>query len=297
LADGVATVASRRPKLPVLVISPAPISGDEADTYRAAGVPVVGSLLDAVTGLKALVDVYASGPGDPVHSDSPSHEDFGAGTPLSEQASKRFLADRGIEMLHEVVAASVEEALAAARQIGYPVVLKAAGAGLMHKSEHQLVALEVADDNAVREQFTELSERGRSLDPNGFEGVIVTRFVVGGVDVLLGVSVDPDFGPMVLLGAGGVLAELIADIAVAPAPMDEPQARALLDSTKISGLLHGHRGSVVCDTDALIDLVVRLSQVAATEADVLQAIDLNPVRVMPADQGVVVLDALVVGSS
>ena len=297
LADGLAKVASRRQKLPVLVISPAPVSAEEADTYRAAGVPVVGSLLDAVTAVKALVDVYAPGAGDLVDSDSPSRHDVGAGKPLSEPASKRFLSDRGIEMPHEVVAGSAAEALVAARSIGFPVVLKAAGAGLTHKSEHQLVALEVADDNAVGEQFTELSKRARALDPDGFEGVIVTRLVGGGVDVLLGVSVDPDFGPMMLLGAGGVLAELIADIAVAPAPLDEPQARALLDSSKISGLLHGHRGSAVCDTDALIDLVVRLSLVAATEANVLEAIDLNPVRVMSADHGLVVLDALVVGSS
>jgi acyl-CoA synthetase (NDP forming) len=293
LADGVAATAARHRDLPILVVSPAPVSAEESAAYTDAGVPVVRSLLDAVTALSSLVDAAFPGRLDEV-GPAPVPAATGSGRALSEPTSKRYLAERGLPMPRELVVTTVDGARKAGTEIGYPVVLKAAGAGLTHKSEEGLVVLDVPDEPALEAAFEDLDRRGRQLDPAGYEGVAVSRFVGDGVEVVLGVSVDPDFGPMVLFGSGGVLTELVADVAVAPAPLDVPAARALVSSAKVARLLAGYRGSPPADVDAVVDLLVGLSQVAVEEAGALQAIDLNPVRVLPVGRGIAVLDALVV---
>jgi acyl-CoA synthetase (NDP forming) len=293
LADGVAAVAACHPELPVLVVSPAPISTQEAAAYAAAGVPVVGSLLDAVVAVSAAV--RSRFPHRPL---PPSVPHAGAarvreGRALSEPGSKAYLLERGVPFPAERLIADPAAARTAATEIGYPVVLKAAGAGLTHKSEHGLVVVGV-DDGTLDATFADLDARGRALDPDGYEGVVIADQVGEGVEMVVGVTVDPSFGPMVLLGSGGVLTELIADVAVAPAPLSADDAAALVQSTKVARLLAGYRGSPARDVGALVDLLVRVSRVAATDAENLEAIDLNPVRVLPVGEGVAVLDALVV---
>ena len=295
LADGVAAAARSHPGLPVVVVSPAPISAEEAAAYSGAGIPVMPSLLDAVKTIGA-VSRAAFPYAEPVEApQTPARAP--TGRPLSEPASKRYLADRGVAVSPEVVVTDARSARRAAVEIGYPLALKAAGSGLMHKTENRLVVLGVTDEAALDEAFADLGSRGMALDPLGYEGVVVSRFVGPGVEVVVGVTVDPDFGPMIVLGAGGVLTELLDDVAVAPAPLDADEARALIGSTRISRLLAGYRGGEPADVDALVDLVVDLSKVGVREAASLQAIDLNPVRVLTAGQGIVVLDALVVESS
>ena len=297
LADGVAAVAARHPDLPVLVVSPAPVSAEEATTYAAAGVPVVRSLLDATEALAAVVDAVHPGHRHGATGSEPGQTPVAEGHALSEPASKAFLAERGLPTPPEVVVSNIDEARKVAIDIGYPLVLKAAGAGLTHKTENRLVALDVQDEASLDRHVDDLDRRGRLLDPDGFEGVVVSRFVGAGVEVVIGVDVDPDFGPMVLFGAGGVLTELMDDVSVAPAPLDHDRARALVGATRVARLLDGHRGAEPADVDALVDLLVRLSEVAADEGHALTGVDLNPVRVLPAGQGVAILDALVVRSS
>ncbi|WP_114905845.1 acetate--CoA ligase family protein [Ornithinimicrobium murale] len=292
LAEGVAATAAAHPLLPVIVVSPAPMSSLESETYAKAGVPVVASLLDAVVTVRAVLDVAHPAP-SPLPDGAATTSGL-TGRPLSEPASKQWLARRGIPVLPEVVATSPESAGSAATQVGYPLVLKAAGSGLTHKTEHGLVVLDVKDQEELNQHFVELDRRGRALDPTGYEGVLVSRFVAPGVDVMLGLTVDPDFGPMLVMGAGGVLTELIGDVAVAPVPLSAEVARSMVASTKVGRLLRGYRGSDPADVDALVELLVRLSEVAADEGGALEAIDLNPVRVMPVGQGTAVLDALVV---
>jgi acyl-CoA synthetase (NDP forming) len=293
LADGVSSVARAHPDLPFLVVSPAPVDEAESAAYAGAGVPVVGSLLDAVVAVEAAVRAAFPRRATPPAADH-GQTDGRAGHSLSEPASKAFLAERGLPIPAEDVVTDLAAARAAAAAVGYPLVLKAAGRDLTHKSEHGLVVVGIEDDAALAETFAQLDRRGRELDPEGYEGVVVTRQVGAGVEVVVGVTVDPDFGPMVLLGAGGVLTELIADVAVAPAPLTAEAAAALIGTTKVARLLAGYRGGPAGDVDALVDLLVRVSQMAVDEAATLEAVDLNPVRVLPAGQGVAVLDALVV---
>jgi acyl-CoA synthetase (NDP forming) len=298
LAEGVAAVATAHPALPIVVVSPAPVDAEAAEIYRAAGVPVVVSTLDAAVALGALAaavtEPIAEAAGGTAVPPADAGDGAVAGTALSEARSRAFLRAGGVPVPEEVVADSADAAVAAAARIGYPVVAKAAGSGLTHKTEEGLVRLGLADADAVRAACDELSERGRRLDPDGYEGVLVTSMVTDGEEVVIGVSTDPDFGPLVLFGAGGVTAELVADVALAPAPLDRDAARRLIARTRVARLLDGYRGSAPLDVEALIDVMVAVSVVAAKRAGEIVAIDLNPVRVLPAGEGVAVLDALVV---
>lgn len=295
LASGVATVAAEHPGLPVVVVGPSPLDPAEAAVYQAAGLPVVGSLLDAVTVLEAFHVLLPPDEQDAAPAVPAGHA--GAGGGLSEPESKRLLAEHGIAFPREHLAATTDEAATAAAGMGYPVVLKAAGAALTHKSELGLVVLGVEDEPSLRRSADELQERGRAADPAGYEGVLVSTFVGEGVDTVLGVTVDPDFGPMVLVGSGGVTAELIDDVALGPAPLTEQEASRLLARTHVDTLLQGYRGSPACDRAALVALMVRLSEAAVALAAEVQAVDLNPVRVAHGRGGAVALDALVVRSA
>jgi acyl-CoA synthetase (NDP forming) len=290
LADGVAAIAAERPDLPILLVSPSPLGESEARSIRRVGVPVAGSLLDAVAVLRALRP--------PTPTEAPT--EAGASAPpaaLSEPQSKRLLTDLGLTFPAELTATSLEQARRAAAEIGYPVVLKGAGAGIAHKSEHGLVALDVPDEATLTGEYARLDRLGRDLDPAGFEGVVVSSLVPAGVEVMVGVVVDRGFGPMVLVGGGGVLSELMGDVALAPAPLTAAEAARLLAATRVDRLLTGYRGAAAADRTALVDLLVRASEAAVRLGDDIEAVDLNPVRVLPEGQGVRILDALVVRST
>lgn len=292
LARATADVADEHPAMPIVVVSPAPPDEDERHVYAAAGIPVVGSLLDAVAVVRAVSDV------------SPRYERSEAVDPptdpaphvrsLSEPASKRLLAGYGITFPDEVLAYSVDDAVAAARDLGYPVVLKAAGSDFVHKTDHELVVLDVPDRDSLRQHYLDLAERARRLGE--LEGVLVAQQVPEGVDVMLGVTIDPEFGPLVVCGVGGTMTELVADVATAPVPLARPAAERLLDSTRVGRLLGGYRGTPNHDRDALITQLLRLSAAADDLRDEVTAVDLNPVRVLPGRGGTVALDAVVMRS-
>jgi acetyltransferase len=299
LAEGVAAVAAERRELPILLVSASPLGEVEERALRRAGVPVAASLLDAVAVLKALrppasaASAAASAAEEDAPRASTSRSLSETSRSLSEPQSKRLLADLGLAFPPEVTATSPAQARQVAAEIGYPVVLKGAGAAIAHKSEHGLVALDVPDEAALAREYARLDGAGRTLDPDGFEGVVVTPLVPDGVDVVVGVVADPDFGPMVLVGSGGVLSELVRDVALAPAPLDRAAADRLLASTRVDALLTGYRGAPPSDRDALVELLVRVSEVATRLDAEVEAVDLNPVRVLRPGNGVRILDALV----
>ena len=126
------------------------------------------------------------------------------------------------------------------------------------------------------------------------DGVLVQPMAAAGRDVILGINRDPTWGPLLMVGLGGVLVEALGDIALAPVPLDRAAAGALLGRLKGAAILGAHRGAPPADTDALIDVMVRLSHFAADHADDIAEIDLNPVIVHAKGQGVTVVDALIV---
>jgi acetyltransferase len=148
----------------------------------------------------------------------------------------------------------------------------------------------------VRAAAETVLARGREAlggaDP---EGLVVQEQVTGGVEVIAGFKVDPEFGPFVLLGMGGVTAELLRDIALRPAPVAPDEVLHMVDELRGAPLLRGFRGAPPADVEALADAVSRLSHLGADLADELAEADLNPIAVLPAGRGVRILDALFIG--
>lgn len=212
-------------------------------------------------------------------------------TALNEVESKALLRDFGIPLPPERMVGTTDGAVAAANEIGYPVVLKAVSAALPHKSDAGLVCLNLADANAVRQAAATVTARTASLSVT-LDGMLIAKQVVGGTEVVLGVQRDVEMGPVVMFGMGGVLVELFRDVSFAPATLDREQARAMVSETRAARLLAGFRGRKPGDVDALCDALVALGRLASDLGDAIDAVDINPLLV--GEQGAVALDALVV---
>ena len=184
---------------------------------------------------------------------------------------------------------------AAAAHLGYPVVLKIESPDLPHKTEAGGVRLRLADEGAVRKAFDEIMASARRYKPEArLDGVLVQETVRGGVETIAGLSRQEPFGMGVVFGAGGVLVELVKDAAMEIAPFGVAEARAMVARTRVAKLLDGYRGSAPSDIDSLAGLLARLSRIGAAYSGYLEAIDINPVLVLPQGEGVCILDALVI---
>ena len=212
------------------------------------------------------------------------------GRSLSEHASKELLARYGVPCASERLAATPEEAMRAAVELGFPVVAKLCGDGIAHKSERDLVRLGLASAEAVRDAARDLLARRRAED--GEVGVLVAEQVRGLRELIAGVVRDPVFGPCVMLGLGGVLAEALHDVVFAVAPLHAGEARRMLAGLRSRGLLERpFRGEPPVDADALAAILSGLGRLAAERPDVV-AVDLNPLVVRGGRP--VAVDALVV---
>jgi acetyl-CoA synthetase (ADP-forming) len=211
---------------------------------------------------------------------------------LTEPETKTLLASYGIAVTREQVCATADEAARVAASYGFPVVLKAVARGLIHKSDIGGVHLGLRTESEVRQAFAaiESAVATRATDAR-FEGCLVQEQVEPGSELILGIKRDEVFGPVVVAGAGGVLVELVKDVAMALAPAGRDQARAMLERLSIWPLLNGYRGRPALDVDAAADALARLSWLAADLGDRLEALDINPLAVRPRGRGVVALDA------
>ena len=218
-----------------------------------------------------------------------------AGTALSEHAAKALLAQAGIPFLAERMAADARAAGEAADAIGYPVVLKIVSPDIEHKTEIGGVLVGVAHRAGVEAGFATLMERAAGHRPDArIEGVLVAPMAGKGVEVIVGVSRDPVFGPAVMFGLGGVHVEVLKDVTFRLAPFGRDEAERMIDEIRGRALLSGVRGAAPADVDALAELLVKVSEFAAAHRDDVETIDLNPVVALAAGEGVVALDALVV---
>lgn len=214
------------------------------------------------------------------------------GDVATEAAAKRVLGEAGLPMLPEVLCASAEDAIQAAHSMGYPVVAKISSPDIPHKTEIGGVMLNLQDGDAVRNAHATLLQRARSAVPDArIDGVLIAPMLKGGIETIIGVHMDPTFGPMVMYGAGGTAVELYRDVAFASAPLDTDRARSLLGQVRSTALLRGWRGAPVADEAALVDALCRLSQFALDHADELESIDINPLVVR--EQGAFCLDAVI----
>src|SRR5207248_819351 len=177
---------------------------------------------------------------------------------LGDVAAKRLLGGYGVPMAREIIAATPEAAADAATKLGYPVVLKAMSRAIVHKSDVGAVTLGLASPDAVEATAREMAQRLGAL-----EGFVVQETVAGEAEVIVGARRDPQFGPVVLVGLGGIAVEILKDVALAPAPVTAERARGLLDALRAAPLLHGARGRPPLDVAAVADAVVRVSWLAA----------------------------------
>lgn len=189
----------------------------------------------------------------------------------------------------ERVVATVDEAVEAATTLGLPVAVKLGGEGIAHKTERGLVRLRLSDAEAVRRAATELLAAARPED--GEVHLLVAPMVEGTRELICGLMVDPQFGPTVMLGIGGVMAEAIADVAFRPAPIDERGARDMVASLRLQSLLGEFRGESAVDVDVLVRCLVGLGRLADERQDIA-SVDVNPV-IVRRDGSLVAVDALV----
>ncbi len=208
---------------------------------------------------------------------------------LSEPDSKQIVAAYGVRLPSERLASDPEAAVAAAREIGFPVVLKLAGDGIAHKTERRLVRVGVADEASVRAEAHDLLSRARPAD--GQVALLVAEQVRGHRELIAGVVRDPQFGACVLLGLGGILAEAVGDAVFAVAPVARSEALAMVDGLATSHLLtQPFRGEPAIDREALADILEGLGRLALEHPEI-ESVDLNPLIVV-GDQPIAV-DALV----
>lgn len=211
---------------------------------------------------------------------------------LNEAESKRLFAAFGVRGAHEVVAATPAEAAAAAKAIGDSVVVKVLSRHIAHKSDVGGVKVSVPADR-VAETCSEMQEAilGHGL---GVEGFLVQEMVRGGLEVILGLHQDPQLGPAILLGMGGVAAELFDDVSIRLLPIARSDAEQMVAELKTAKLLQGYRGAPPRDLEALIDAIMAFARLAEHFGARLLEAEINPLFVMPAGQGVYAADGLAI---
>jgi len=223
----------------------------------------------------------------------PSLPPFPAGT-LPEYAGKQRLATLGISVLEGALARDVDEAAIIARRIGYPVVLKAQAAALGYKSDVGGVMLNIADETNLRRSWTQVMENVSRARPDlSLEGILVERMAAPGLEMIVGAKRDPNWGPVVLVGMGGIWTEALGDVRLLPP--DLSQGMILKEIAKLKGfaLLRGARGLPALDCAAVAQTVSRVGRLMLARPE-LTEIDINPLVVYPKDHGVVAIDALLV---
>ncbi len=212
---------------------------------------------------------------------------------LGEAQTGQLLAYYGIPMPPSALVHDAAAALAAGRGMGFPVVLKIQSPDIAHKTEAGGVELHVSDDT-LHAAYERLMTNVRQHSPDArLEGVQVQKMMPPGHEMVVGVLNDIDFGPLVMLGLGGIYVEELKDVVFAPLPIAHGAALQMIDRLKSSAILKGARGRPPADLAALADFIVAVSRLAADSDGVLGEIDFNPVLVYPKGQGVVAVDALV----
>jgi len=205
---------------------------------------------------------------------------------LGEYLSSALLAECGLSMNQSMLVNSEEELASVAEQLHYPVVLKTASRGVDHKSDVNGVVLGIGDAETLQNSYAEMAQRLG-------DATLIAPMIEGqGVEMILGVSRDEQFGPMVVMGFGGVHAEVLQDVAVLAPPFDAAAARRALDRLRLRPMLDGVRGESACDIDAFCEMAARLSALALAFADDIREIDINWVRL--GAWGALGLDALIV---
>ncbi len=211
----------------------------------------------------------------------------------TEYDSKQVLAAYGIPVTKEAPAGSAKEAVAQARRIGYPVALKVLSPDISHKTEVGGIRLNLHTDKAVRDAYAQIMKSAKTCAPHAEVGGVLVQEMLGeGVEVIIGVTRDPVFGPSLMFGLGGVFVEVLQDVSFRVAPLTADDADEMIREVKGARVLAGVRGKPAADTKAIIDVILKVSQLAVDHADRIEELDINPLIVF--SKGACVADALIV---
>ena len=219
-----------------------------------------------------------------------------AGGHVMERESKEIIAHYGIPVTGQKLATSLGEAQAAVKYIGYPVVLKIDSPDILHKSEFGGVALNINNDKELKDAYEAMLKKVKSVAPKAkIRGVLVQEMARGdGVEVIVGVTRDPQFGPTLMFGLGGVFVELLQDVSFRICPITLTDAKEMIRETKGFKLLEGFRGSLRADIAALEEVMVKFSRLAMDLESQVKETEINPLLILPEGKGVKALDARVV---
>jgi acyl-CoA synthetase (NDP forming) len=216
-----------------------------------------------------------------------------ANNTLTEREAKQVLAAYGVPVVGERLVASAEEAVAAAVELGLPVALKVESADIPHKTEAGVLRLDLRDEAAVRRAYAEVMANAEKVEPSPrINGVLVQPMLPSGVEIMVGARIDPLFGPLLVVGLGGIFVELLKDSAIALAPVARSEALNLLASLKGAAILRGFRGAEAVDTERLAEVICRISELVADLHGSIAEIDVNPL--ICSGGRIVAVDALIV---
>ena len=212
-------------------------------------------------------------------------------TQLGETEAREVIAAYGFRLPQNVLARTVDEAVATATKIGVPVALKIVSPDILHKTDVGGVRLNLGDADAVAQGFAGIDATVRRLFPNAaIHGIAVQEMVVGGKEVILGMTRDPQFGPLLMFGLGGIYVEVLKDVAFRVAPIGPDEAEAMVREIRSFPLLGGVRGEKPSDLRAIVEALGRLSQLCVEFPEILE-LDVNPLLVKPEGSGAVAIDA------
>lgn len=274
----------RRQQKPVLVVlNTSRFAEEQRQALLAAGLPFVMRVDDALRVMEAMLALR-----DSIVRDAAPMRPAGlapAVAPrsgfLTEPEVKEMLTRAGVAVPEALACAAVDDALAAAVRIGWPVVLKGVAEDVVHKSDVGLVKVGLDDEPALRLAFDQIAAAVAAAAPDQPLRIDVQQMIGDGVELLVGVTQEPGFGPQLVVGAGGVYVELLKDVAQASAPVSPGEAEALLRRLKVWPLLNGARGQAPMDILALTEAISRISWLAADLGAALTDLEVNPLRARP----------------
>jgi len=264
---------------------------------EAIGVPVFedpGRAMKALAALGHFAASFVRALPSRASATAAAGEKLPAAKAFNEAEGKAILARHGIGQPREMVAADATSARDAAERIGYPVVVKILSPDIAHKTDVGGVVLGIVSGEAIEAAVAKIAGAVALRAPHArIDGYLVGEMVSDGIECIVGVDVDPLFGPVIMFGLGGVLVELLKDVTFRLAPVDENEAREMVASVRAFPLLDGYRGKPKADVDALASAIAAISRLAVANADRLRVLEVNPLLVMPHGRGVIALDAVI----
>ena len=267
-----------------------------SERLEKVGVPVLPTSNYAFKVLKNISDFVAYDPSDHDLEVRIPRVNTGKINPLSESESKKIVGSYGIPFPRTEVVKSLNQAEELAKDMGYPLVAKIDSPDIMHKSDAGCVKLNLNNVDDVVGAYGEIIENALNYNKDAsINGVQLSTMVKSGIEMIIGVKNDPQLGPCIMCGLGGVFVEVFKDTALGLTPVSRGEAEKMVDSLKGVKLLNGYRGSKPADKNAFVDAIVNVSKLATDHMDSMSELDINPIFVY--EEGICAVDALYVGNA